>query len=135
MSRVGLRSQVAPVQFGPQSAGFQAAHVQQIFHQAAQAACGQQDFPIPVSYTHPDVYKRQCFRKVGEQDGEPEPECDLQGKAERLPGVGIPYNDCLLYTSFRAEVAAQGFHRLGFPLFRVGFIEDVLAADVGCIYP
>ena len=36
---------------------------------------------------------RQCFRKVGEQDGEPEPERDLQGKAERLPGGGIPDKD------------------------------------------
>ena len=32
---------------------------------------------------------------------------------------------------FRTEVAAQRLQGLGFPLFRIGFIEDILAADVG----
>ena len=33
---------------------------------------------------------RQRFRKVGEKHGEPEPERDLQSKAEGLPGSQIP---------------------------------------------
>ena len=33
---------------------------------------------------------RQRFRKVGEEHGEPEPERDLQSKAEGLPGSQIP---------------------------------------------
>ena len=36
---------------------------------------------------------RPCFRKIGEQDREPEPERNLQGKAERLPRGHVPDKD------------------------------------------